>query len=93
MTSNELINGGSSRFGFSLRRGGGEGAAGPIEMSIDAGLVAPHLIHVPHDQKLLLQRLERFEYAIESFFLQGGGDAQSEKQVEGSDGDVAVRSI
>ena len=54
-------------------------------MGIDSVLVAANLIDVPHDQQLVGQRLERFEYAVEAFGLQRRGDAESEEDIKRPD--------
>jgi hypothetical protein len=68
-------------------RFGGKSAGRAIVVGVDARLIDAHLVHAAHDEQLFGERLERFENSGETFFLQRGRNAQSEKDIERPGGD------
>ena len=90
--TNHLIDGRTAAAGLAVRRFGCERTRSAVEMCVDAGLVASHLIDLPHDEQLIRQWLERFQNAVEPLSLQRSRDPQPEKNVEGPDGNRRRRS-
>ena len=61
-------------------------------MGVNARFVGPYLVDAPHNQQFVAQRLERFEDSVETFLLQWGRNAQPEKYVECSHGNISRRN-
>ncbi len=87
--AHDLIDRGPACPSLSVRRLGRECAARPVEMSVDALLVASDLVHATENEQLFGKRCERFQNSLEALSLERGRNSQPEENVEGSNRNLA----
>jgi hypothetical protein len=80
--TNHLVNRRPARFGFPIGRLSRKGTGSTVVMGVDPFFIAAHLIHIPHDQQLVLQRFEWLQYIVEAFGLQRSGNSQTKEDVK-----------
>ena len=88
---NNLVNRWTARLGPAIRRHGSERTGGAIKMSVDAFLVATHLVDLAQNEQLVAERLQGFHHPGKTILLDWFGNAQAEEDVKGTGRDRLAR--